>query len=200
MSAQVNIQHGEPSRALRRLISALGPAGRQEMHGAMGYEVQVLTTDYLRRIASSRHKTANRLGASPSGHLARAAEKVAQPGALSSTSEEAVITIKHPGMSRAFRDVQIRPKEAKSLAIPIHALAYNRRAAELWKSHNLFIPEGSRYIAMREADRTVLLYVLVRSVTQKQDRTLLPSNDDMRGAAALGCKNYIRNAIRSGGL
>jgi hypothetical protein len=95
-------------------------------------------------------------------------------------------------MVRALRDVTIVPREAKSLAIPIHALAYNRRPAQIWESLNLFIPKGKNVICMPGKTITAL-YVLVRSVTQKQDRTLLPSDENFQKAAATGAGNYIRN-------
>jgi len=189
------------SATLRRVASALHGSGRMELHQAMGAEVQYLTEDYLRAIAAERHKTADSLGASPSNHLAQAAEKVAQPGALTADADAATLTINHPGMVRAFRDVTIRPINAKALCIPINAIAYNRRPAQLWDQLKLFIPKGTRFIAMKTADGKsfVALYVMVRSVTQSQDRSLLPSNDQFGEAAARGARRFIGAALQKGG-
>lgn len=183
------------SATLRQLSDALGGNARAELNRAMGTEVQHVTAEHLRSLAATRHETSARLGASPSNHLAQAAEKVAAPAAVSANSSGATLTINHVGMVRALRDVTIRPRTAQSLAIPIHAIAYNRRPAQLWESHNLFIPKGKNVIVQPGAGKDappLALYALVRSVTQKQDRTLLPSDEQLSAAAAKGAKTYIR--------
>jgi hypothetical protein len=200
VNLSVVFESGGGSPALRRLVSKLGPVGLRNLHAAAGYELQVMTSEYLRTLASTRHATASKLGAAPSNHLAGAAEAVASPSALMTSADSAELTIRHPGMIRALRSVTIRPKTAKTLAIPIHSIAYNRRPAQIWTEMDLFIPKGSRYIAMKNGKSTLLLYYLVRSVTQPQDRTLLPSDEQFQEAAALGAKNYIRDAIKSAGL
>jgi hypothetical protein len=172
--------------------------GRRNLHQAMGEEVQVLTAGYLRRLAEDRHDTAKALGAQPTGFLGTAAEKVAGSDALTADSDAATLTIDHPGMRRAFGPVTISPTSAKSLAIPIHAIAYGKRAAFLWNQLSLFIPKGCNFIAMKGPDgkSIIPLYVLVRSLTQKQDRTLLPSDEEFEGAAIKGAENFYSAAKR----
>lgn len=187
MNVAISIPRGG---ALDHLTRMLGPEGRQELNTAMGYAVQELTVDYLRALAATRHTTAEKLGAAPTNHLAQAADKVAEPSALESTAEAATLTINHPGMTRAFRDVTIRPKEAKALAIPVHALAYGRQPAEIWDSMGLFATKGAIYMHQASGE-PLRLYVLVRSVTQKQDRTLLPSGESLIDAAKRGALSLI---------
>lgn len=184
---------------LRSLMGALQGAGRRDLHAAMGVEVQNLTYQHVSTLAGSRHDTANRLGAAPSNHLAQAAEKIAAPTALSADSNAATLTINHVGMIRALRDVTIVPREAKALAIPVNAIAYNRRPAQIWAELNLFIPKGKNVIAMSDGKKITVLYVLVRSVTQKQDRTLLPSDNEFSAAAAVGAKTFISDSLKKGG-
>ncbi len=177
---------------LKKLMNAVGVAGRTELHGAMGYEVQRLTVDYLRGLAATRHTTAQKLGAAPSNHLAQAAEKAESSAALTANASNATLTINHPGMIRALRDVTIRPVSAKSLAIPVHALSYNRRPAQIWDVLKLFIPKGKNVICMASGNQIVALYVLVRSVTQTQDRSLLPSDEQFEKSAARGALKYFK--------
>ena len=185
---------------LRELQKTLNGTNSRNLHNAMGVEVQRLTYDHVRGLAGSRHETANRLGAAPSGHLAQAADKIIQSSALNCTTNGATLTINHPGMVRALRDVMIRPREAKSLAIPVDAIAYNRRPRQLWDSLHLFIPKGKNVIAMSAGKNQIrILYVLVRSVTQRQDRTLLPSNEEFNEAAAEGAKQFLKTPLRKGG-
>jgi hypothetical protein len=195
MNLRIDIQAGT---GMRELTARLRGAGRREMIGAAGYEVQRLTTDHLRALAASRHTTAQRLGAAPSGHLAQAAEKVPAPGALTTIGTEgdaqAVLSIRHPGLSRAFKDVTIRPVAAKALTIPIHALAYNRRAGQIAGLFRI-----GNVLAIKDGTTVVPLYALVRSVTQKQDRSLLPSDEALQEAASRGARRYIAAALQQKG-
>ncbi len=192
---KLSINTGGLSPALRKLASSLGGPGRAALHEAMGREVQKTTEAYLRDLAATRHGTASRLGAAPSGYLSQAATKAADPAALTANTDGATYTITHPALNRAFSEVTITPKNAKSLAIPIHALAYNRRPSELASGgHQLFIKRGRNILATRQGDSTLALYLLVRSVTQSQDRTLLPSDQDWASAAARGAAAFLHQA------
>lgn len=184
---------------LQSLGRSLGGERSRDLHRAAGTEVQRITVDHIAQIAATRHATAERLGAAPTNHFAQAAEKVAAGSALTADASGAVLTINHPGFVRAFRDVKIVPRTAKSLAIPIHAIAYGHRAAELWDRMSLFIPKGKRVIAATIGGVVTPLYYLVRSVTQKQDRTLLPTDDQFRDAAVAGAKGWLSQALVKGG-
>lgn len=197
--AKVAIEIRETRDELRLLQDALTGEGRVEMVRAAGYEVQRSTADYLRQLAQTRHDTANALGATPSNHLAQAAEKVTQAtvSVASGTGIEtqAEFVLDHPGMSRAFHDVTIRPRNAKALTIPIAAIAYNRRAGQF---DGLFVLGGrgadvGRNLLCRRLDDGTIepLYLLVRSVTQKQDRSLLPSAEEWNEAALRGARTYL---------
>jgi len=185
---------------LQRLIDALEGQGRVELHAAMGHAVQFLTTEHLKAIATTRHATAERLGGTPTGYWADAAEKVGAPEALAAFETVAILSIPHPGVARAFHDVTIVPVNASALAIPIHAIAYGHRAAELWDALTLFIPKGSNIIAMHDAGGGILpLFALCRSITQEQDRTLLPSDEAWFEAAKDAAEEYLAEATQAGG-
>lgn len=198
MNLRINVTESISPR-LRDVVRALQGSRRAEMNAAAGTEVQRVTADHIAVIASTRHATAEKLGAAPTNHFAQAAEKVAAPSALTANPEEAVLTINHKGFARAFRDVRIAPRTAKALAIPIHAAAYGKRAAELWDRMGLFIPKGKRVICATIGGVVTPFYILVGSVTQKQDRSLLPSDDQFRDAAAVGVRGWLKMTLMQGG-
>jgi len=201
MNVGVNIDVLENvGEGFAELISMLEGAGRVQLHQAMGLYVQQETAEHLSDIAHTRHATAERIGAAPTGFWADAAERVESPSALSADASGATLTIAHPGIKRAFQSVTIVPVRAAALAFPIHEIAYGHRAAELWDALKLFIPKGSSIIAMHDASGGILpLFALCRSVTQEQDRTLLPSDQEWEDAAALGARLEIREALAEGG-
>ncbi len=185
---------------LERYSAALDSPERTALNAAMGTEVQVVTENHLRGLAATRHATADRLGASYTGFMAQAAEKVASPAALSADPSAATLTINHPGIARAFHPITITPHNATYLAIPLNALAYGRRPREFDKVVLIFKggsrkggaePRKEKSDEEKAAPVDLPAFLLVRSVTQQQDRTLLPSNEEWEKAAATGARNFI---------
>lgn len=199
--------NAESSPALQRLYSGL--KRRRGLHKLMGGRVQNCARDHLIRIAGQRHKQANKLGAQPSGFLGQAAEKVARPSAVKASEDAAALQLSHPGMRRAFEDVVIEPnKPGGALTIPMHARAYNRRA---YRIKGLFVMQTakgaflvknafeSRGRGQIKRGRLVFYYRLVKSVRQKQDRTLLPSDEEIKLAALRGADDYVALLQAKGG-
>lgn len=195
MNLRIRIEDGS-SPVLAAKMRALSGSKLTDLHLAAGTEVQKLTRDYFRQLESSYARAAQKQGAPHSGYFAEAAEAVAGDKALGADASGATLTITHPGFIRAFRNVKIVPRTAKSLAIPIHARSYGNRAAELWDRLDLFIPKGKRIIAAMIGGVLTPLYILCKSVTQKQDRSLLPSDEQFRKAAVAGAKDYL-GAVRA---
>jgi hypothetical protein len=105
--------------------------------------------------------------------------------------------VKQVGIRRAAHDVDIAPGAGKQwLTIPIHAAAYNQRA---YRMAGLFFvqPKGKDFalLGRREGEGkgagVVWMYLLKRSVHQKQDRTLLPSDAEYIAAAETGIGKYL---------
>lgn len=172
-------------RLLRYREKLSGPE-RAQLSRLMGEAVREKTRGHLIGLAGSRHATANRLGATPSGHLAMAARAV-EGAPIEADASSATVTISHVGLNRAFGDVTIVPKSAKALAIPLIQQAYNRRPRQM--SEPMFVlrskKSGKSFLAIAQGkgEPPLLAYLLVRSVTQKQDRTLLPSDGEWQAAA-----------------
>jgi hypothetical protein len=182
------------SPSLGRKIDTLTGGDLTGLHSAMITGVQEVTVNHLTRLAGERHATADRLGAAPTGHLAQAAEKVASPACVSASSRSGTLTINHPGLTRALRDVTISRADGGPLTIPVDAIAYGRRAAELWEPLNLFYAQNSKgqtFIAMKSGKTIKPLYLLVRSVTQHQDRSLLPADNEFAEAAHDAADAYV---------
>lgn len=173
-----------------------GLADQRQLHARIAVQGSEFTRDYLRGL--DRHKTARALGATPTQHHARAAR------GIESESDAETATIRIPrssGLARAFQDFVIRPGSGnKLLTIPADKRTYGKRAGE-------FAP-GVLVFAMSVAKRTPLLvfadgsgvaYWMTPVVRQKQDRTLLPSDQAYRtltrGVTAL----YIEELLKPTG-
>lgn len=165
-----------------RWVSKVGGAGRKQLFSAAANAVAILVRSHIARLGSWKHASAERLGATPTGFLSKAAR-----GTVHNASENhGEVVIPSPGFSRAFHDVEIRPRNAAFLTIPASAEAYGKRvsvlAAHGWK---IWRPKGRKFLmGAVKGDEAKVLYWLAESVTQKQDRELLPSDEDMQRAAA----------------
>ena len=203
--------HKHLPQGVGKMARRLSGEARREMLRAAGLHVQELTSEHVRKLAGSRHETARRLGARPTNYFAQAAEKVAASDALSGVvgspgNSEITLSINHAGFARAFRDVQIKPRAAQWLTIPVHTLAYGRRAGELQGELDTFVlrqragGKSAGIIAMKGQGGFVIpLYVLVKNVSLKQDRSLLPSEDALNSAAARGAQLFIKQELKLGG-
>lgn len=156
-----------------------GIADRRKLHAAMAVDAQQLTQAYVS--GHSRHKTAQSLGASPTGHHQRSAKRIE----AASDAEAAIIRIpRNTGLGRAFSDVTIRPGTGRRyLTIPACAETYGKVVRDFPPDAFAFTIVGGRYAALmwRNAggshNKWTVAYWLRREVFQKKDRTLLPSDE-----------------------
>lgn len=219
MSVSVDIQiEGNARKLLSKLDAKL--INREELHHDIAVRAENTVRDYLISLAGSRHATADRLGATPSGHLERAAESVHSE----SDESAATVSVTSPGISRAFGAVTITPGSGKKyLTIPATAEAYNKKAGAFNDLRLAFFKGGllglvkadqSRLSDRRaggfgveskaaKADKTKerppVYYWLKKSVTQKQDRTLLPSDKLLQSAAEEGTRDWLKSFVQSDG-
>lgn len=153
------------------------------------------TREHVRAIAPLRHKTARALGASPTRHLTRAAAAI--EGQFSDTGATLVFP-RVSGLSRAFRDFNLRPVTPgiRFLTIPASARAYGKRAREFsGLKFEMVTADFNGRTALRRAlvfPDGAIAYFLVKRAFIPQDRTLLPSDQDFATAAEIGARDYIK--------
>jgi hypothetical protein len=146
-----------------------------------------------------RHGSAERLGANPSGFRAKAAARVT---AQSDAEEGRVMIPRNTGLGRAFGNVVLRPGSGRTyLTIPAHRETYGRVVRDF--------PEETFKFAVIQSWKTFLAlifretggghvkgevgYWLRREITQKADRSLLPSDTEYAAAARGGAIDYLRS-------
>lgn len=179
--------------SLNRFLDSLKAAGRHNLFSAAASAVCDIVRRHISNESPRRHFSAQRLGADPTGHLEQAARKTV----FHADSEHGEVVIPSPGFGRAFHDVVITPRRARALTLPLHAHAYGRRVGELkalgW---TIFRPKGEDILMGKRDDETVPLYSLKKRVTQRQDRSLLPSDADIRTTAARAMLAEIQRVAR----
>ena len=181
---------GEVDMLLQEMRNAL--VRRGPMHARMSVRGMERTKEHLTGL--NRHRSALRLGAMPSGHHDKAAASVT---AQSNDIEALVVIPRRTGLGRAFGDVVIRPGSGRTyLTLAAHPTTYGRSVRDF--------PEGTFKFAVIRSWRVFLAQVFVdgpykgevgywlkREVKQKQDRTLLPSDETYAKASRLGAVEYL---------
>lgn len=193
VTVQIRVAADSGLPTLHQLLGEL--QDRTGLNRSIAAEAENLTREYLRGLAPARHRTAQRLGATPTGHLERAAESVSSR----SDAAAATVSVTSPGMIRAFRPVTLTPGAGKKyLTIPATAEAYGQRAGAfndlrfaLLGGKPALIQAAQSSLATRTATGGRVFYWLKRSVHQPQDRTLLPSDAAFAAAAEEGAVSYL---------
>ena len=195
-----------PPRFTAWLRSIENGEARRNIFSVAASRVSELVRRHLSSASASRHKTADDLGANRTGFLEEGARSGVTPHA---TANEAEVLIRVPGISRAFRDLTVTPKNWDYLTIPADAVSYGRRASEVralgW---SIFRPpakgsklvskdprkfSGYKNILMGSSNGEVkTLYSLAKSAHLRQDRGLLPADEEISSTAKLSIKQYLQ--------
>lgn len=156
--------------------------------------------NHLRLLASTRHDTANKLGATPTGHFR--ASDVLPPNA---TNSDVSVTVTTPGISRAYHDIDIDPVNGQFLTIPLHADAYGLSAREyserygkLFRINQKGSTEKGKVLYSKDAlnGKPVPLFALTTHVHQVRDPSLMPTNDKMTEEAINGALAAIKKILK----
>ncbi len=152
-------------------------ADKVEFADAVAGNLEELTRSHIATAAQTRHKTAQRLGATPTQYLlnkAASVEAIGAPGRV-------LLSVSGEIFKRTFREVTVSAVNAKMLTIPIAAESYGKRAGEFGKLFAFTAKTGkqSSFLARKVDGKMQFLFLLKRSVVLPQDRGLLPSEEDV---------------------
>jgi hypothetical protein len=198
MSSQtINIKD-EGGPALQRVIGNM--KAPQRLHAAVAARVEIAVRNYIRENAPKRHTTATKLHGTPTGfygvEVGESVKGIGRP--------EAAVVSMHSAMKRAFDDVLIKAIVNTYLTLPLSGASYGYRIrkgfSDRFKGGFFFkSKKGNLLYAIKPDPKKVdmiLLYLLRTEVKQKMDRTLLPSDVEIKKAAIQGAIGFIDNVLR----
>ena len=179
-------------------------ADRQTINQELAIKATLLTQRHLYKIAPSRHKTAERLGATPTGYLSIIAEHL-EPYADNRSAKVLLNGLVGAEIfARTLGPVVVVPKRVNWLTIPAAAESYGRRARSFSDLKFIPFPSGTRALArvkivMVPGKRKTLikkrvpevLYWLRKSVTLPMDRGLLPSDEEYAAEESTAAGDFV---------
>ncbi len=185
---QIEVRAAGSGAAVRRLVARL--EDRRGMHGEIAKAAEKFTKEFVSRVPD--HATATRLGAKPTGHLARTAR------AIESDATEQTARVRVPRASRlraAFGTYVVRPGPGrKYLTIAQAAEAYGRRAKEIEGLVPMRVGPMRQLVLARKGEGgkgMTTFYRLVTEATIPEDRSLLPL-DQLPEVARRVAAAYLR--------
>lgn len=101
------------------------------------------------------------------------------------------VVIDVPGISRAFHDLNIRPKNGKYLTIPLHRSAYGISAKDVSGLFYTKNKSGTEMLAKNEGGALVVMYILKTQVHQSRNPDLLPSKQAMFSNIISRLRKYL---------
>jgi len=168
--------------------------GMNSILRAAGSNLAKCIRRHMRHLNASRHSPLS--GGKSSNHFSP--EKVSEP----TVSQDAVtVTVDIPGITRAYHDIDIYPKEANALAIPLHESAYgisprennDRGTYKLFRIKKDGVPGNVLYRnASDEEGGLIPMYALTKHVHQVRDPSLMPTNKTMTDEALKGAVAAIK--------
>ena len=159
---------------------------RMADHAALNQRVAGDAERFVRlrgpQVAATRHRTAESLGAVPTGHLEKA---YSQAEGVADESSAAILLPRASRLRAAFGPYVCRPTAGhKFLTIPVNAAAYGRRAREFDDLIPIRAGPKKTLILARDLGegRLETMYVLVPSANIPEDPTLFPFDELAEGA------------------
>ena len=218
MNLAVKIEVDTATPALRQMLDMLGEEGRGEIVGAMGRRV---VRDTSRHVSQWGLSHPNKLGGRRTNYWSGIAAKINPADTLQVDGSTATMTLggpEMPGITRAFGEVTIVPGTktpgAKYIPVPANASAYGLRPREIaglvlfWKgkgqvgglAQGVAVtrtkntrkgPKGSKYFRPG-----LIMFWFADRVTQPQDRSILPSDQQWSDSANAGAAEWVNLQLK----
>jgi hypothetical protein len=201
MSDLINLKvttWGKSTPILNLLIEELEDTS--DLNEEVAIETQEMVRLWIIEAAADRHHTANDLGATPTGYLTKAAEETI----ATASSKGAVVTVKGQIFKRFFGAVQVLPRRARMLSIPVSAESYGKKTKDFGKMSIIKGKSGDlllvRTTGRGKNKKVTPLFLLLRRVTLPQDKGLLPGPKRRAETAERAARDYLAKVIQAGGL
>ncbi len=192
MSVTLTIK-ADDLQAIRDSVEELrGAAAGNEVKSEMGFALKEVVQRHFVALAqdSEHHQTAASLGAERTGFYEKARQGTHDPQV---DGEGVSVSIDSRGIAQRYFGGTISARPGSFLTIPALAIAYGKRAREFDLRLVIFGDTGLAALVAKGGpeDESNVYYWLVRSVTQKDDPTVLPEASEMADGAKSNALAYI---------
>ena len=166
------------SKRIQNILLALKPTPKKQLSSKAMNGVVAYVSNYIYKYSQTHHKSAQRLGATPTGHLEKASRSVRKKGMTFSVTSA--------GFRRVLQPLTIKAKNKPYLTIPINKISYGKWFRQLPPTikARAFRPHNTDIIAYKNKHTKgfIPLYALKKSVVVPQEPKLLPTKGQIARA------------------
>ncbi|MBI3886155.1 MAG: hypothetical protein HY302_10545 [Opitutae bacterium] len=187
------------NQALPTLLRVRAAVQRPDIRKVMGRGIATRLRKHYTKLDAQR---ANKQGGTRTHFYAQARRGVQQPELVGGDGVKVVTN--HVGIAQRYFGGEIRPKTGKFLTLPVAPAAYGHRAREFNDLHAIYFSDGSG-ILVRDNTETKsgvgeIYFRLVKSVAQKPDPSVLPTEAELTAAAVAAGDAHMKTLIERGGI
>ncbi len=108
---------------------------------------------------------------------------------------EGVVDVNVPGVSRAYHDIDIRPRNRQYLTIPMHREAFGKKAPDF---NDLFVvkkKDGSAFLAKNDGGNLSMMFFLAKHVHQRMNTSIMPTDNELASVAMSRLSRLVQESI-----
>ena len=108
---------------------------------------------------------------------------------------EGVVDVDVPGVSRAYHDIDIIPRNRQYLTIPMHREAFGKKAPDF---NDLFVvkkKDGSAFLAKNDGGNLSMMFFLAKHVHQRTNTRIMPTDNELASVAMSRLSRLVQESI-----
>ena len=109
---------------------------------------------------------------------------------------EGVVDVDVPGVSRAYHDIDIIPRNRQYLTIPMHREAFGKKAPDF---NDLFVvkkkKDGKAFLARNDGGNLAMMFFLAKHVHQRMDTSIMPTDNELASVAMSRLSRLLNESI-----
>ena len=108
---------------------------------------------------------------------------------------EGVVDVDVPGVSRAYHDIDIIPRNRQYLTIPMHREAFGKKAPDF---NDLFVvkkKDGKAFLARNDGGNLAMMFFLAKHVHQRMNTSIMPTDNELASVAMSRLSRLVQESI-----
>ena len=108
---------------------------------------------------------------------------------------EGVVDVDVPGVSRAYHDIDIIPRNRQYLTIPMHREAFGKKAPDF---NDLFVvkkKDGKAFLAKNDGGNLAMMFFLAKHVHQRMNTSIMPTDNELASVAMSRLSRLVQESI-----
>ena len=108
---------------------------------------------------------------------------------------EGVVDVDVPGVSRAYHDIDIIPRNRQYLTIPMHREAFGKKAPDF---NDLFVvkkKDGKAFLAKNDGGNLSMMFFLAKHVHQSMNTSIMPTDNELASVAMSRLSRLVQESI-----